>query len=95
MTLNSAGVATEVQNKGIAKPFQPLSIAFNSVEYYVDMPQKIKAQGVSEDQLQLVWDVSGVFRLGVLTDPSECQWCWKEYSNGRLSWKKDRWLYRG
>lgn len=95
-------------------PFQPLSLAFNHVNYYVDMPavshqtgstiiflelvhnakpfylslnfeilakvklrdrsvhsqlmcQEMKSQGVAEDRLQLLRDVSGSFRPGALT----------------------------
>ncbi|KAI5057342.1 hypothetical protein GOP47_0027357 [Adiantum capillus-veneris] len=60
-------ITSEVQKKGMVLPFQPLSIAFNAINYYVDMPLEIKAQGVLEDKLQLLQDVSGAFRPGVLT----------------------------
>lgn len=52
---------------GLVLPFQPLSIAFQNVNYYVDMPPGMKEQGVLEDRLQLLTDVSGAFRPGVLT----------------------------
>ncbi|MCD7471217.1 Pleiotropic drug resistance protein 2, partial [Datura stramonium] len=48
-------------------PFQPLSLAFNHVNYYVDMPAEMKTQGIEEDRLQLLRDVSGAFRPGILT----------------------------
>ncbi|KAL8154454.1 hypothetical protein V2J09_012214 [Rumex salicifolius] len=51
---------------GMILPFKPLSLAFNHVNYYVDMPAEMKAQG-AEDRLQLLQDVSGVFRPGILT----------------------------
>lgn len=53
--------------RGMVLPFQPLSLAFNHVNYYVDMPAEMKKQGVEEDRLQLLRDVSGAFRPGVLT----------------------------
>ncbi|XP_016466204.1 pleiotropic drug resistance protein 2 [Nicotiana tabacum] len=53
--------------KGMILPFQPLSLAFNHVNYYVDMPAEMKTQGVEEDRLQLLRDVSGAFRPGILT----------------------------
>ncbi|KAE8690066.1 Pleiotropic drug resistance protein 2 [Hibiscus syriacus] len=53
--------------KGMVLPFQPLSLAFNHVNYYVDMPAEMKAQGIKEDRLQLLRDVSGAFRPGILT----------------------------
>ncbi|KAL4280604.1 hypothetical protein GQ457_03G028150 [Hibiscus cannabinus] len=53
--------------KGMVLPFQPLSLAFNHVNYYVDMPAEMKGQGIEETRLQLLRDVSGAFRPGVLT----------------------------
>ncbi|OWM79107.1 hypothetical protein CDL15_Pgr003278 [Punica granatum] len=53
--------------KGMVLPFQPLSLAFNHVNYFVDMPAEMKKQGVVEDRLQLLRDVSGAFRPGILT----------------------------
>ncbi|CAD5163531.1 unnamed protein product [Musa acuminata subsp. malaccensis] len=53
--------------RGMVLPFQPLSLAFNHVNYYVDMPAEMKNQGIQEDRLQLLSDVSGAFRPGVLT----------------------------
>ncbi|XP_044473463.1 ABC transporter G family member 34-like isoform X2 [Mangifera indica] len=53
--------------RGMVMPFQPLSLVFNHVNYYVDMPVEMKTQGVEEDRLQLLRDVSGAFRPGVLT----------------------------
>ncbi|KAL4182513.1 hypothetical protein AMTRI_Chr11g150490 [Amborella trichopoda] len=56
-----------VVKRGMVLPFQPLSLAFNHVNYYVDMPAEMKAQGIEETRLQLLRDVSGAFRPGVLT----------------------------
>ncbi|MBA0857796.1 hypothetical protein Goshw_017405 [Gossypium schwendimanii] len=53
--------------KGMVLPFQPLSLAFNHVNYYVDMPAEMKTQGIEVDRLQLLRDVSGAFRPGILT----------------------------
>ncbi|KAG2686522.1 hypothetical protein I3760_09G009400 [Carya illinoinensis] len=55
------------QRRGMVLPFQPLSLAFNHVNYYVDMPAEMKTQGVEENRLQLLRDVSGAFIPGVLT----------------------------
>ncbi|KAK4267500.1 hypothetical protein QN277_024273 [Acacia crassicarpa] len=52
---------------GMILPFEPYSITFNEIEYSVDMPQEMKDQGVLEDRLVLLQDVSGAFRPGVLT----------------------------
>ncbi|XP_059077764.1 pleiotropic drug resistance protein 1 [Cryptomeria japonica] len=61
-TISSVG-----SKKGMVLPFQPLSMAFENVSYFVDMPAEMKQQGVTEDRLQLLREVSGSFRPGVLT----------------------------
>ncbi|PIN08714.1 Pleiotropic drug resistance proteins (PDR1-15), ABC superfamily [Handroanthus impetiginosus] len=53
--------------RGMVLPFTPLSLAFNHVNYYVDMPAEMKKNGIEETRLQLLRDVSGAFRPGVLT----------------------------
>ncbi|KAK6144258.1 hypothetical protein DH2020_021078 [Rehmannia glutinosa] len=64
---STVGAATSEARKGMVLPFEPLSLSFNHVNYYVDMPVEMKTQGVNEDRLQLLRDVSGAFRPGVLT----------------------------
>ncbi|XP_062082924.1 pleiotropic drug resistance protein 2-like [Humulus lupulus] len=67
---NSHGIENAANNqasRGMVLPFQPLSLAFNHVNYSVDMPAEMKTQGVDESRLQLLRDVSGAFRPGVLT----------------------------
>ncbi|KAK4267406.1 hypothetical protein QN277_024192 [Acacia crassicarpa] len=53
--------------KGMILPFQPLAMSFDSVSYFVDMPPEMKDQGVTENRLQLLKEVTGAFRPGVLT----------------------------
>ncbi|XP_058192549.1 ABC transporter G family member 29-like isoform X2 [Rhododendron vialii] len=53
--------------RGMILPFTPLSLSFDCVNYYVDMPPDMKEQGVTEDKLQLLQEVTGAFRPGVLT----------------------------
>ncbi|KAH7856245.1 hypothetical protein Vadar_034432 [Vaccinium darrowii] len=53
--------------RGMVLPFPPLSLAFNHISYYIDMPVEMKTQGVEEDRLQLLRDISGAFRPGILT----------------------------
>uniref|UniRef100_A0A803MQI5 ABC transporter domain-containing protein n=1 Tax=Chenopodium quinoa TaxID=63459 RepID=A0A803MQI5_CHEQI len=57
----------EAPRRGMVMPFQPLSLAFNHVSYYVDMPAEMKNRGYEEDRLQLLQGVSGAFRPGILT----------------------------
>ena len=55
------------QKKGMILPFKPLSMSFNDIKYLVDMPAEMRAQGVTEERLQLLCGVTGAFRPGVLT----------------------------
>ncbi|XP_078165731.1 ABC transporter G family member 36-like isoform X2 [Carex rostrata] len=66
----SAKSAREIigsDKKGMVLPFTPLSLTFDEVKYSVDMPQEMKAQGMDQDRLVLLKNVSGSFRPGVLT----------------------------
>ncbi|GFZ11193.1 pleiotropic drug resistance 6 [Actinidia rufa] len=63
----SSVAENENNRRGMVLPFQPLSLAFDRVNYYVDMPAEMKSQGIEETRLQLLRDVSGAFRPGVLT----------------------------
>ncbi|KAK4269319.1 hypothetical protein QN277_022491 [Acacia crassicarpa] len=54
-------------NRGMVLPFTPLAMSFDSVNYYVDMPNEMKEKGVTDDRLQLLKDVTGGFRPGILT----------------------------
>ncbi|GAA0156193.1 ATP-binding cassette [Lithospermum erythrorhizon] len=58
---------TATRKKGMVLPFQPLSLSFNHVDYFVDMPSEMRKQGVEGSRLQLLRDVSGTFRPGILT----------------------------
>ncbi|KAJ7964175.1 ABC transporter-like [Quillaja saponaria] len=53
------------RKKGMILPFQPLTMTFLNVNYFVDMPVEMK--GLPETRLQLLSNVSGVFTPGVLT----------------------------
>ncbi|CAA2976578.1 pleiotropic drug resistance 2-like [Olea europaea subsp. europaea] len=55
------------RRRGMVLPFTSLSLAFDHVNYYVDMPTEMKRQGIEDARLQLLRDVSGVFRPGFLT----------------------------
>ncbi|CAN6441255.1 unnamed protein product [Victoria cruziana] len=56
-----------VPKRGMVLPFTPLAMSFKDVNYFVDMPPEMKDQGVTEDRLQLLREVTGSFRPGVLT----------------------------
>ncbi|XP_060175555.1 ABC transporter G family member 31 [Lycium barbarum] len=55
------------QKKGMILPFQPLTMTFHNVKYFVDMPKEMSSEGIPERKLQLLSNVSGVFSPGVLT----------------------------
>ncbi|KAH6783734.1 pleiotropic drug resistance 4 [Perilla frutescens var. hirtella] len=55
------------KQRGMVLPFQPLSMCFSNVNYYVDVPMELKGQGLQEERLQLLVNVTGAFRPGVLT----------------------------
>uniref|UniRef100_V5NWW4 PDR protein 2 n=1 Tax=Amsonia hubrichtii TaxID=946328 RepID=V5NWW4_9GENT len=57
-----------IRNKrGMVLPFVPLSMSFRNISYYIDVPLELKQQGMLEDRLQLLVNVTGAFRPGVLT----------------------------
>ncbi|KAK6137135.1 hypothetical protein DH2020_029128 [Rehmannia glutinosa] len=64
---SSSAETDENKKKGMILPFEPHSITFDDVRYSVDMPPEMKAQGASDDKLELLKGVSGAFRPGVLT----------------------------
>ncbi|XP_034687784.1 ABC transporter G family member 31 isoform X2 [Vitis riparia] len=55
------------KKKGMSLPFQPLTMTFHNVNYFVDMPKEMTAKGIPEKRLQLLSNVSGIFSPGVLT----------------------------
>ncbi|CAI5462796.1 unnamed protein product [Closterium sp. Yama58-4] len=59
--------AGEAGVRGMVLPFEPLSLSFSNVNYYVDMPAEMKEEGAEGDRLQLLRNVSGAFRPKVLT----------------------------
>ncbi|XP_024523228.1 ABC transporter G family member 35 [Selaginella moellendorffii] len=65
--MNLATVEGLAPKRGMILPFTPLSISFNDISYFVDMPAEMKEQGVTEPRLQLLNNVTGAFRPGVLT----------------------------
>ncbi|KAK9054719.1 hypothetical protein SSX86_025798 [Deinandra increscens subsp. villosa] len=57
----------KARKKGMVLPFTPLSMSFDNMSYFVDMPQEMREQGVTENRLRLLSEVTGAFRPGVLT----------------------------
>ncbi|XP_050220408.1 pleiotropic drug resistance protein 3-like [Mercurialis annua] len=52
---------------GMVLPFEPLTITFQDLQYYVDVPLEMRKQGFAQKKLQLLYDITGSFRPGILT----------------------------
>ncbi|XP_040931878.1 pleiotropic drug resistance protein 1 [Gossypium hirsutum] len=65
--VGSVNDANQSRKRGMVLPFEPSSMSFDEIRYAVDMPQEMKAQGISEDRLELLKGICGAFRPGVLT----------------------------
>ncbi|CAI9281129.1 unnamed protein product [Lactuca saligna] len=59
--------AKAIAKKGMVLHFTPYAMSFDDMNYFVDMPKEMREQGVTEDRLHLLRDVTGAFRPGVLT----------------------------
>ncbi|KAE8693681.1 ABC transporter G family member 37 [Hibiscus syriacus] len=55
------------QTKGMVLPFKPITISFEDVQYFVYTPKQLREQGCPQKRLQLLQDITGAFRPGVLT----------------------------
>ncbi|CAK7348518.1 unnamed protein product [Dovyalis caffra] len=59
--------AAEKENIRMVLPFEPITISFQNVQYFVDTPKILKKQGFPHKRLQLLHDITGAFRPGILT----------------------------
>ncbi|KAK8597980.1 hypothetical protein V6N13_095372 [Hibiscus sabdariffa] len=48
-------------------PFDPATLTFQNVQYYVDTPQEVRKEGYAQRKLQILSDISGAATPGVLT----------------------------
>ncbi|KAH7834972.1 hypothetical protein Vadar_021552 [Vaccinium darrowii] len=51
----------------VVLPFEPLTLAFQDVQYYIETPVAMRERGSNQKQLQLLCDITGALRPGVLT----------------------------
>ncbi|KAJ4823603.1 hypothetical protein Tsubulata_026482 [Turnera subulata] len=51
----------------MALPFEPLTMAFMDVQYFVDTPPEMRKHGFNDKKLKLLCHITGAFRPGVLT----------------------------
>ncbi|KAK4275216.1 hypothetical protein QN277_018340 [Acacia crassicarpa] len=64
---SSVEIAAEPEKRGLVLPFQPLTVSFRDVQYYVDTPLEMRNRGFGQKKLQLLSDITGTFRPGILT----------------------------
>ncbi|XP_063937253.1 pleiotropic drug resistance protein 3 [Daucus carota subsp. sativus] len=63
-------ISIEVIQEGskVVLPFEPLTLTFENVRYYVETPAEMRKTGIyQETRLQLLHDMTGAFKPGVLT----------------------------
>ncbi|PPD85002.1 hypothetical protein GOBAR_DD18074 [Gossypium barbadense] len=48
-------------------PFEPLTLTFQDVQYYIDTPLEMRKKGYTQRKLQLISNVTGALRPGILT----------------------------
>ncbi|XP_073142895.1 ABC transporter G family member 29-like isoform X2 [Henckelia pumila] len=53
--------------RGMVLSFTPLSMSFDNVNYFVEIPPEMKEKGATGEKLQLLCGLTGAFRPGVLT----------------------------
>ncbi|KAJ6429559.1 hypothetical protein OIU84_021041 [Salix udensis] len=59
--------STEPDKGRLILPFEPLTLTFKDVQYYVDTPLEMRKRVILPKRLQLLSDITGAFRPGVLT----------------------------
>ncbi|XP_028548794.1 pleiotropic drug resistance protein 3-like [Dendrobium catenatum] len=66
---SSAGlIQTHEQIEGrMVIPFKQLTMTFKNVQYFIDTPKEMRDRGFGSKRLQLLQDITGAFRPGVLT----------------------------
>ncbi|KAG6731444.1 hypothetical protein I3842_01G129400 [Carya illinoinensis] len=63
----SPKTTSEARKGRMILPFEPLTVTFHDVQYYIETPSEMKGQGFTHKKLQLLSDITGAFRPGILT----------------------------
>ncbi|KAG5535252.1 hypothetical protein RHGRI_023138 [Rhododendron griersonianum] len=63
----SANASAKEKKKGVVLSFEPMTITFNNVQYFINTPKKTGEHESKTERVQLLKDVTGTFRDGVLT----------------------------
>ncbi|XP_027162642.1 pleiotropic drug resistance protein 3-like isoform X1 [Coffea eugenioides] len=64
---SNPNTTTESGKGKMVLPFEPLSVVFQNLQYYIDTPGGMKEHGYTKEKLQLLCDITGAFRPGILT----------------------------
>ncbi|KAJ6410935.1 hypothetical protein OIU84_007650 [Salix udensis] len=67
LTADPAKSSTEPKKGRMVLPFEPLTMTFTDVQYYVDTPPEMRKHGNQEKKLRLLSDITGAFKPGILT----------------------------
>ncbi|KAJ0536569.1 putative ABC transporter, P-loop containing nucleoside triphosphate hydrolase [Helianthus annuus] len=67
ITKNSNTNVSKPYEGKMVLPFEPLTITFQDLQYYVEPPLEMREHGFTGKRLQLLRDITGAFRPGVLT----------------------------
>ncbi|KAJ0870671.1 putative ABC-type sulfate transporter [Helianthus annuus] len=67
ITKNSNTNVSEPYEGKMVLPFEPLTITFQDLQYHVEPPLEMREHGFTGKRLQLLHDITGAFRPGVLT----------------------------
>ncbi|KAK9025002.1 hypothetical protein V6N11_064903 [Hibiscus sabdariffa] len=66
-TVKDSGNIAGPITRQMVLPFEPLTVTFQDVQYYLDTPQEMRERGYKNKKLQLLSDITGAFRPGILT----------------------------
>ncbi|XP_071698349.1 pleiotropic drug resistance protein 3-like [Rutidosis leptorrhynchoides] len=66
-TKSSNNIDSEPYEGKTVLPFEPLTITFQDLRYHVEPPPEMREHGFTGKRLQLLCDITGAFRPGVLT----------------------------
>lgn len=67
LAFGESSLTGEARNGRLILPFEPLTLTFRDLQYYVDTPPEMRQHGFKQKQLRLLCDITGAFRPGILT----------------------------
>ncbi|KAF3444741.1 hypothetical protein FNV43_RR14434 [Rhamnella rubrinervis] len=67
MVFNIAFTCALSYLKRLVLAFEPIAISFENVQYFIDIPKRLREEGFPHKRLLLLDDITGAFRPGILT----------------------------